>query len=486
MRAHESEKKRLAKELEREAERARLHAERLAKAVEVKEDESLPEAKRLTVGDILSADESLVGTRVEVQAWVHSIRSQKHFIFVELRDGTGFPPRLQCVLDGDLTNTREAIELCREATVSIKGTVVKHEPSDKDSRAFEVKADFMRVIGGSSGEVEGFVNEDSNPQVQLDQRHWVIRRERDATMLKMRCYITQAFRQHFYDKGWIEVTPPTLVQTEVEGGSTLFSLDYYGEPAYLTQSSQLYLETACPAVGNCFCILPSYRAEKSSTRRHLSEYTHVEGELPFINFDDLLDNLEDMVVDVCERVSSKHGEMLKFMNPDFVVPKKPFLRMTHEDAIDYCNEHGIFKDEEKKTKFEYGDDITEMPERAMTDQIGKPIFLTKFPGEIKAFYMSRPEGRPDLTESVDLLMPGVGEIVGGSMREIDLQKLLDGFKAHDIDPTVYYWYTDLRKYGTNPHGGFGLGLERFLCWMLDIYHIRDSCLYPRFFGRCKP
>jgi asparaginyl-tRNA synthetase len=233
--------------------------------------------------------------------------------------------------------------------------------------------------------------------------------------------------------------------------------------------------------------MPSYRAEESHTRRHLAEYTHIEGEMPFIKFEDLLDFVEDMVVDVSKRVQAQHGDLLGFLNPDFKLPEKPFVRMTHADAIRYCNEHQIYKDEEKKLTFQEGEDISEAPERAMTDRIGRPILLTKFPAAIKAFYMARDKERQDWTESVDLLMPSVGEIVGGSMREWQYDRLIQGFKKHGInnlDP--YYWYTDLRKYGTCPHGGFGLGLERFLCWMLSIDHIRDVCLYPRMHGRCRP
>jgi len=298
--------------------------------------------------------------------------------------------------------------------------------------------------------------------------------------------VTHCFRCHFMDKGYWEVTPPTIVQTQVEGGSTLFKFDYFGEPAYLTQSSQLYLETCVPALGKVFCCLSSYRAEKSKTRRHLSEFTHFEGEVGFLSFEELLNILEDMVVDVAERVLAKAPDMLNFLNPKFTVPKRPFMRMNYADAVKFCRDHDIYKDDEKKEHFEFGDDIPEKPERAMTDMIGVPIFLTRFPAKMKSFYMARcPEDR-DLTESVDLLMPGVGEIIGGSMRAWDVDELLRGFEREGINPAPYYWYTDLRRWGTQPHGGWGLGMERYLCWMLGQQHIRDVCLYPRMLGRCQP
>jgi len=489
------------------ADQKRLDA-KLAAAVIITEDASLPSATRITVANAASH----IGSRVELRGWVQYVRKQSRNMFVELRDGTGYPPRLQCVFSGDLCNTKEALLLNRETSICIRGKLVSREfeSTSKDQRPCEVEVDYYTVIGSSSPDINSILNEDANPQVQLDQRHWLIRHERSSIMLRMRCYLTQAFRDHFYAKGMVEVTPPTLVQTQVEGGSTLFPLKYFGEDAYLTQSSQLYLETCCPALGSVFCIMPSYRAEKSSTRRHLAEYTHVEAELPFLTFGELLDLLEEMVKDVCRRVATKHLDLLnhgrqlnhstwpkeliesKEECSDFVVPEGDFVRMTHEDAIKYCNDKGIknvIEHEDGKVEereFRKGEDISEAPERKMVDMIGRPVFLIKFPADIKSFYMAKCSDRPDLTESVDLLLPGVGEIVGGSMREWNYDALMKGFETHGIDAEAYYWYTDLRKYGAQPSGGFGLGLERFLCWMLRIYHIRDSCLYPRFNGRCKP
>jgi asparaginyl-tRNA synthetase len=274
-----------------------------------------------------------VGQRVKIFGWVHNLRRQGQILFLELRDGTGLPALIQAVLAAPLSQTVEAIQLHREAAVCVYGTLKAEE---KAKGGVELQADFWELIGVSDGEVEGRINADTHVDVLADQRHIQIRQLEAGYILKIRSFAIQAFRDHFFDKSFTEITPPTIVQTQVEGGSTLFKMNYFGEDAYMTQSSQLYLETCVPALGKVFCCAPSYRAEKSRTRRHLAEYTHFEGELGFITYEDLLDLLEDMCVDVAERLVKKCGEMIKAVNPNFVPPKKPFLRMNYSDAVKYC------------------------------------------------------------------------------------------------------------------------------------------------------
>ena len=281
----------------------------------------------------IGAVRSHLGQRVKIFGWVHTLRTQGGLVFINLRDGTGVPAILQCVLAGPLAQTYNAITLHREAAVCIYGTL------KEDQRApggVELPADYWQLVGPSDGEIENRINRESNVEQLADQRHLVIRQLDSVYILRLRSLIIQCFREHFFAKDFVEVTPPTLVQTQVEGGSTLFHLDYFGEPAYLTQSSQLYLETAIPALGKVFCNLPSFRAEKSRTRRHLSEFTHFEGEAAFITYEELLDLLEDMCVNVAERLMEKGAALLKEVNPNFVVPKKPFLRMDYSDAVKYC------------------------------------------------------------------------------------------------------------------------------------------------------
>uniref|UniRef100_A0A8B9GQZ3 Asparaginyl-tRNA synthetase 1 n=1 Tax=Astyanax mexicanus TaxID=7994 RepID=A0A8B9GQZ3_ASTMX len=394
---------------QKEAEDAERREKNLeeAKNITIENDTSLPEPKTVKIYQL----EPLREQRVKVFGWVHRLRRQgKNLLFIVLRDGTGF---LQCVLTDKLCQCYNGLVLSTESTVALYGTV-KPVPEGK-----QVSTDLIETD-----------TEIQSVYMQLQNIPFCIIHCLKCTFLCV-----------------VQITPPTLVQTQVEGGSTLFKLDYFGEQAYLTQSSQLYLETCIPALGDTFCIAQSYRAEQSRTRRHLSEYTHIEAECPFMSYEDLLNRLEDLVCDVVDRVlKSPAAALLYDINPD----------------------------------------IPEAPERLMTDSINETILLCRFPAEIKSFYMQRCQEDRRLTESVDVLMPNVGEIVGGSMRIWDADELLEGYKREGIDPTPYYWYTDQRKFGSCPHGGYGLGLERFLTWLLNRHHIRDVCLYPRFIQRCRP
>ena len=435
-----------------------------------------------------------VNKRVRFEGWVCNAReARKGLIFVDLRDGTG---AVQCVFSGAQGVANHGLAeaaglLIRETSVEVAG-VLKAFPdgqhaSKRQGRMidYELHVDFWRGIGKSDADIETLITHESDVSRLFDYRHISLRTPKGFAILRVRSAVVHAFRCWYQDHDFVEVTPPTLVQTFPEGGSDVFKVDYFGKPAYLTQSSQLYLETVLPVVRNAYCLLPSYRAEQSRTPRHLSEFTHLETELSFINFEDLLNHLENLICDVCQMAMDRVGDIILSLNPGFKVPQKPFYRMSYRDAIKFCNENNILNNETGKP-FVYGEDITEKPERQMTNMIGRPVFMMRFPAEMKAFYMKRCPDLPSETESVDVLMPGVGEIVGGSMRIHDQEELLAAYKRVGIDPAPYYWFTEQRKYGTVPHGGYGIGTERFLMWILGIEHIRHLCLYPRYIGRCSP
>ncbi|KAA8902485.1 hypothetical protein FN846DRAFT_986906 [Sphaerosporella brunnea] len=490
-----------AKEAEQKAAReAQLEA---AKAIKLVEDPSKPAAKKIKIKD--TTDHRNV--RVAISGWVHRLRQQKSMIFITLRDGTGL---LQCILADKLTETYDALTMTLETSITLHGEIKELPAGAHAPGGHELIVDYYTVIGRAPGGDEAITNivaPDADPQTKYNNRHLTIRGDVASANLKVRAAVVRAFRRSYDDLGLLEVTPPCMVQTMCEGGATLFEFDYYGEKAYLTQSSQLYLETCLPSLGDVFCIQESFRAEKSLTRRHLSEYTHIEAELAFITFDDLLNHLEDMICRTIDHVWNdpqirafiqelneeanreekkrfEKKEVAEIKHYEFQPPQRPFRRMKYEEAIAWLNEHGIPNEEGEPHKF--GDDIAEAAERRMTDILNTPIFLTHFPFELKAFYMKKDPSDPRVTESVDCLMPGVGEIVGGSMRMDDLEELLAAYKREGIPADPYYWFTDQRKYGTTPHGGYGIGLERLLAWITGRWTVKECSLYPRWMGRCTP
>ncbi|KAF7563937.1 hypothetical protein G7046_g220 [Stylonectria norvegica] len=455
----EQQKKKAAREVELTIQRKAAEEERNkvleeAKKIVLEEDTTLPAPVKIKLDDAgdhiklrNSQDPESKGTRVRVLGRVHRERKQKDVLFVTLRDGYAL---MQVVIGGKLAKTYEALTLTRETSMEIYGEMYEvpagaHAPLNR-----ELHADFYKIpnhwkAAGGDDAITNRVQAKAEHATLLDLRHLTLRGDVASSVMLVRDAVEFAFNQAYRESRIRKVSPPALVQTQVEGGATLFKFDYYGADAYLTQSSQLYLETCLPSMGDVYCIEKSFRAEKSLTRRHLSEYTHVEAELDFISFDELLEHLEHMICRVLELVLADPviAGYVKSLNPDFAMPERPFMRMKYSDAIDWLREHEIVNEEGNPHTF--GDDIAEAAERRMTDIINKPIFLTHFPVEIKAFYMERDPKDPRVTESVDCLMPGVGEIVGGSMRLDDYDALMAAFKREGLDPEPYYWYTDQRK-----------------------------------------
>ncbi|KAJ3319832.1 hypothetical protein HDV06_005882 [Boothiomyces sp. JEL0866] len=423
-----------------------------------------------------------VDKQVKVGGWVHRQRVQgKKMKFIVLRDGYGY---LQCVVSKELCETMDMQELTAESSITVCGTIRKLPEGKQAPNGIEMDVEAFDIISKAPGGDNAFgniLNAAASPSLLLDKRHMVLRGETASACMKFRSIALKAFRDYFDSKNLCEVTPPLLVETQAEGGSNVFTVDYYGKPAYLTQSSQLYLETVLPSLGDNYCITESFRAENSATRRHLSQFTHIEAELGFITFNDLLNFIEDMLVTVTKSLvdNPKSAAIIQELNPTFTPPQRPFLRMEYKNAISWLQEHNIEKDiyindiKVAQEPYKFGDDILESAERFMTDKIGQPILLTKFPVKLKAFYMKKCSLDPRLTESVDVLMPGVGEITGASMRISDYTELIEAYNRDGIDPAPYYWFTDQRKYGSVEHGGFGLGIERYLAWILNRHTVRE-------------
>ncbi len=421
-----------------------------------------------------------IGEEVSIRGWLHHVRRQGKLTFLVIRDATGYIQSVVKPASGEAA-TSVASKLTRETAVTATGVVKEDKRAPYNGLELQIN-NISPVIDYASPELEYEIRPDSGPQVLLNKRHLVLRGEQASNIMRFRDIVTRSFRKFFFLRDFVEVTPSTIVQTQVEGGSTLFGFKYFEQDAYLTQSSQLYLETVLPSLGNVFCVLPSFRAEKSRTRRHLTEYTHIEAEMPWFEFEDLLEFLEDMMIHVYKR--AEESTIVPKFDQKVIIPDKPFERVSYEKAIDLLREYGIKG--ESGTFLEFGEDLTEGPERMLVDAIGKPTFLTHFPVGMKPFYMKLNESNSEVMNAADLLIPNVGEIVGGSQREDDYELLLNRMKEEGLDPAPYYWYLDQRKYGTVPHSGFGLGLERFIQAVLNLDHIREACLYPRLINRATP
>ncbi|RFU25361.1 hypothetical protein B7463_g10980, partial [Scytalidium lignicola] len=432
-----------------------------AKNIKITQDPALPEAVLIRLNE---TDPSIIGqlrkkdqetespaVRVRIQGRVRRVAKQGGLIFVLVRRGLD---SMQCVLSGDLAKTYDALTLARETSIEIFGQLWAvpagaYAPLDR-----ELQADYFEIIAKAPGGDDAFSNRVQEDVENPDLRHLSLRNEKPASIMLVRGVVESAFHAAYQELGITKVVPPTLVTTQCEGGATLFGLNYYGEPAFLTQSSQLYLETVLPSLGDVYCIQSSFRAEKSLTRRHLSEYIHIEAELDYTTFDNLLAHIEHLICRVIDLTLENPiaAATIQKLNPKFSKPQRPFMKMQYTEAIEWLRERGIKNENGEDHVF--GDDIAEAAERKMVDEI------------------NRPKDKDDkrLTESVDVLVPGVGEIVGGSMRIWDYDELLAAYKREGIDPAPYFWYTDQRKYGSSPHGGYGLGAERYSGVPFPLYH----------------
>ncbi|WFO76223.1 asparagine--tRNA ligase [Desulfurococcaceae archaeon MEX13E-LK6-19] len=431
--------------------------------------------ERVYVEDVLKG--LFTGERVLLRGWVYRHRVVGTKIFIVLRDSTGI---LQCVVDKENTpkevhETAEKLDL--EASIEVAG-VVRKEP--RAPGGYELTVDYLKVYGWSR---DFPIKGGEGIEYLLDNRHLWIRSRKLTAIMKIKHTVLRAGREYFIQDGWWEVTPPILTASACEGGATLFEVKYFDKKAYLSQSAQLYLEVLIYSLEKVWSLTPSFRAEKSRTRRHLAEYWHLEAEAAWYDMEDMMKVCEELVSYIVGRVLEENENELKFLGRDIKKLEKaletPYPRITYDEAIEILQKKGV--------KIKWGDDLGADEERILTTEFETPFFITHFPKEIKSFYMKLEPSRPEVVRGFDLLAPeGYGEIIGGSEREDDYDKLLTRIKENDLNPDDYKWYLDLRRYGSVPHSGFGLGIERVVMWIAGLDHIRDAIPFPRFRGRIYP
>ncbi len=413
------------------------------------------------------------GKEVKVRGWVYRIRDQKKAVFIVVRDGSGV---VQCVIKDNDDKFKEAKKLTIESSLKVSGIV------KRDKRApggYEIKIKNLKIVHVA----ERFpITKDQSVEFLLDVRHLWLRSMRMNNILKIRSDVFGLIDEFFRKNGFYEVQMPCIVSSACEGGSTLFELKYFDKKAYLTQSWQLYAESVIYTLEKIYCIAPSFRAEKSRTRKHLTEYWHAEAEMAWYDHEKNMKLQEELISYVCQNIAKRRAKELKYLGRDpkqMLNIKPPFKRLMYKDVVNILNKKGI--------KMKYGDDLGADEERALTKDFKKPVFITNFPKESKAFYMKWDMKNPGTVLGDDMLAPeGYGEIIGGSERETDNKKLIERLKAEGSKIKDYEWYLDLRRFGSIPHAGFGLGVERLIMWICKLDHIRDAVPFPRMLTRIYP
>jgi asparaginyl-tRNA synthetase len=418
-----------------------------------------------------------VGKEVLIQGWVAHVRSSGKLVFLNLRDGSG---RIQIVVSkGDVEpETFEvAAALQVEAAVAVDG-VVREDP--RSPGGYEIAGRAIRLIAPSID--YPITPKEHGPAFLLDHRHLWLRSSRPHAILTIRNEFLKACRDFFYDRGFILIDAPVFTPAACEGTTTLFETQYFDEKAYLTQSGQLYMEAAAMAFGRVYCLGPTFRAEKSKTRRHLTEFWMLEPEMAFADLDDVMDLEEEMIEYLVGRVLDRCRSELVLLERKVEAlesVRRPFPRIRYDEAVKILHEAG--------SAFEAGGDLGAADETILSSRYDSPVFVHRFPAAVKAFYMKKDPADPRLSLSVDLLAPeGYGEIIGGGEREDSLEVLERQLAAHGLPVESFQWYLDLRRYGSVPHAGFGMGIERTLTWICGIDHLREAIPFPRMLYRLYP
>ena len=418
-----------------------------------------------------------VGQEVTIRGWLYNKRSSGKLVFLLVRDGTGTIQALVSRADVGDDLFALADRLTQESSLEVTGTV------REDKRApggYELTVRTIAEVGGSEEYPIG--PKEHGIEFLMDHRHLWLRSSRQHAILRVRHEIVRAIRDFFNDRGFTNVDAPILTPNACEGTSTLFETDYFDDKAYLTQSGQLYMEAAAMAFGKVYCFGPTFRAEKSKTRRHLTEFWMVEPEVAYASLDDAMQLAEDMIVFIVSRVLERRASELAALGRDVAKlesVRSPFPRLAYDEAVDRLKAAGH--------PFEWGGDFGAPDETVLAEQFDRPFFVHRFPAVVKAFYMKRDPNDERLALGADLLAPeGYGEIIGGGEREDDLAVLERRIEEHALPRSAFEWYLDLRRYGTVPHAGFGLGLERTVAWICGIEHVRETSPFPRLMNRISP
>lgn len=419
-----------------------------------------------------------VGEEVTLGGWLANKRSSGKIAFLQLRDGTGFIQGVVVKAEVNEETFELAKRITQESSLYVTGTIVKDERSPL---GYEMHVKKLELIHEAVD--YPITPKNHGTEFLMDHRHLWLRSRKQHALMKIRNEVIRATYEFFNEQGFIKVDPPILTGASAEGTTELFHTKYFDEDAYLSQSGQLYMEAAAMAFGKVFSFGPTFRAEKSKTRRHLIEFWMIEPEMAFMDHEDSLELQEQYVSYIVQSVLKNCQIELKTLDRDtskLENVQAPFPRITYDDAIKLLHEKG-FDD------IEWGEDFGAPHETAIAESFDKPVFITHYPAKIKAFYMKPDPDRPEVVLCADLIAPeGYGEIIGGSQRIDDLELMKKRYEEHDLHGPAYEWYLELRKYGSVPHSGFGLGLERTVAWIAGIEHVREAIPFPRLLNRLYP
>ena len=419
-----------------------------------------------------------VGASVTIKGWLHNRRSSGKIHFLVIRDGTGFLQVVMGKKDVDDATFAKADHLSQESAIIVTGIV---RADERAAGGYELIASGLEVVNEAHD--YPLTPTEHGVDFLMDRRHLWIRAERQTAILRVRHEIINAVRDFFNEQGFILADTPIFTPAACEGTTTLFPVEYFEhEKAYLTQSGQLYNEANAMALGKVYAFGPTFRAEKSKTRRHLTEFWMVEPEMAYADLNDVITLAEGLITSVVARVLDRRQKELKTLERNtskLEAVKAPFPRLHYDEAAKILLDKGL--------PFQVGGDLGGTDETVLSEQFDRPVCVTHYPAAIKAFYMKPDPNEMDKALCVDVLAPeGYGEIIGGGQRLDDLDLLLQRIKDHDLPQEAFEWYLDLRRYGSVPHGGFGMGIERCVSWICGLEHVRETIPYPRMLYRIYP